>query len=562
MKSKIITVLFFFLISSILVANFLFKSSLMTTDDYPFHLTMIAQFAKAIQSGDFPVRWANGFANYGGAIPIVAHQFTSYSGAFIYFFTHNILFSGNILFLIGAILSNIFLYIFLRYYFPRLPSLTAVFLFNFSSYRIFNIYVRGALPEFFSTLFATLVLIGIYYICEKKQLFKGFVLTTIAAFFLSLNHPMMILIYAPLFLSYELFLFFNRCSLKHIFLSFLATLLGVACASYYLIPLLVEIKYFYYGSGINHFNFNQFPTLINYLETQGMYIYKSNLSYDIKTLKQLNFGIFESSIFIISFILLFFKKNLLVFCLFIAGVFYFFMTLRMSAFIYQHVTVFQMIQFPWRMWAGLLIVVPILFAYILDSYSKKLLCVLCIVIILILRLPYAHGNNFQLVNQSIYFFNPDNVNGIMMQTIWSGDPKDYPVKTRQSEIIKGVGVIQKSNIKNSRRLYTISASEDLRLIDYTFYFPGWHVFVDNKEVPIQFQDPAYRGIITYNVPKGSHEVKLVFQETKLRYFADIITIFFFALTSGIIIFIYNYGSTKSSRRPSRVQRIPNTRKNL
>jgi len=571
MKLKLILLSFFLLISYILVSNFLFNPLQMKTDDYPFHLTMIAQFAKAIQSGDFPVRWANGFANYGGAIPIVAHQLTSYLGAFIYFLTHNVLFSGNMLFFIGAFLSNIFLYIFLRYYFPRLPSFMAVLLFNFSSYRIFNIYVRGALPEFFSTLFVPLVLIGIYLICEKKELLKGFILITIASFLLSLNHPMMLIIYAPLFLSYMLFLFFNRRSFRYIFLSGLAVLLGVTWASYYLIPLLVEIKYFYYGSGINHFNWNQFLTLINYFESQKQTLADLKQNYDYQTLKLLNFGLIESFVFIMSLVTILLRKFVrqrnsqkqsLIIWILIVGLWYFFMTIPASKPVYHYISVFQIIQFPWRMWTGLLIITPILFAYLLDSYSNKVLYILFIVIILTIRLPHVHGNNFQRINQLIYFFNPDNANGIMMQTVWSGDPKDYPVKNRQSEIIKGVGVIQKEVVKNSQRLYTIYASKDLRLIDYTFYFPGWHVFIDKKEVPIQFQDPSYRGIITYNVPKGTHKIRLIFEDTKLRLFANILTVFFFALTSGIIILIYNYGSAKSSHRPSRIQRIPNARKNI
>jgi len=53
-----------------------------------------------------------------------------------------------------------------------------------------------------------------------------------------------------------------------------------------------------------------------------------------------------------------------------------------------------------------------------------------------------------------------------------------------------------------------------RMIDYTFYFPGWKVFVDNKEVPIEFQDPKYRGVITYGVPSGKHTILLKFTNTK------------------------------------------------
>jgi len=98
-KSTLI-VIFFFVISYILVAPFLLQPDVIITHDYRIHLTMIAQFAQALQSGDFPIRWASGVTYYGSAVPLVSHQLTAYLGAFIYFTTNNIIFSGNMLFLL------------------------------------------------------------------------------------------------------------------------------------------------------------------------------------------------------------------------------------------------------------------------------------------------------------------------------------------------------------------------------------------------------------------------------------------------------------------------------
>jgi uncharacterized membrane protein YfhO len=60
--------------------------------------------------------------------------------------------------------------------------------------------------------------------------------------------------------------------------------------------------------------------------------------------------------------------------------------------------------------------------------------------------------------------------------------------------------------------------------DNTFYFPGWHAYVDGVETNIEFQDPAYRGVITFSVPKGIHKVKVIYEDTKVRRIGKIISI--------------------------------------
>jgi hypothetical protein len=520
------------LISYILVADFIFNPGRMVTHDYPIHLTMIAQFNQALKSGDFPVRWANGIANYGAATPIAAHQLTAYFGAFLYFLTNNVLLSGNLLFFISAFLSNLAFYFFLRIYFSTRSSLVGIFLFNFSSYRIFNIYTRGALPEFFSSLFVPLMLIGIYLLFIKKQKLKGFALISIASMFLSLNHPMMLLIYFPLFLGYLLFIISNhKIPLSTIFLSVTAFILGVGCTCYYLLPLSVEIKYLHYGQGANFFNYKQFLTFKNYFISA--FSTNNGLDTDIEMLQSLHFGVIEF-FSLIAVMLLIIQNKLkkrthdlnrsLIFWFSIVGIIYIFMTLPISGFFYRHIELLRTIQFPWRFWSCLSIIAAINFTYLLDRFSNKLLILILIIFIALSRFPQLHGNNYQKVDQNNYFFSRYNPHSILMQTVWSETSEAYPVKKQRAEILKGKGIIKKSIVKNSQRFYDIEALENLRMIDCTFYFPGWKVYVDKKPVEIQFQDPTYRGVITYNVPQGKHQIKVVFENTKIRSLANSISL--------------------------------------
>ena len=86
----------------------------------------------------------------------------------------------------------------------------------------------------------------------------------------------------------------------------------------------------------------------------------------------------------------------------------------------------------------------------------------------------------------------------------------------------------------------------MRIADATFYFPGWKVAIDGKPIEVEFQDPNYRGIITFHVPEGKHLVEVNFQRTKLRIFADTIT--FLSFIFIIILWRYAEKIQKSIHR--------------
>jgi len=91
------------------------------------------------------------------------------------------------------------------------------------------------------------------------------------------------------------------------------------------------------------------------------------------------------------------------------------------------------------------------------------------------------------------------------------------------EIAEGAVIIRDSSRTTTTRTYTIEARESARLVENTLYFPGWKVYVDGVQAGVQYQDPTYRGLITFRVTEGTHEVNIVFEDTKLRYVADMVT---------------------------------------
>ena len=107
--------------------------------------------------------------------------------------------------------------------------------------------------------------------------------------------------------------------------------------------------------------------------------------------------------------------------------------------------------------------------------------------------------------------------------IWSAGPaKGFP--KNRIEVIGGSAQILNFIKKTQMHTFNVSAQTESTLVDHTQYYPGWRVYIDGQKVPIEFQDPNWRGLITFVVPAGNHSVRTVFGETPVRLFADILSL--------------------------------------
>ena len=165
---------------------------------------------------------------------------------------------------------------------------------------------------------------------------------------------------------------------------------------------------------------------------------------------------------------------------------------------------------------------------ILNYFSPKNCFITAVIIFLcysFLYFPQLYGKNFVDLDESYFAFNSSNLHTVNLNTVWMGVSTDYPIQLNQLEIIEGDGLITNQSIKNSERTFKLNADTDVRLVDYTFYYPGWTVTANGQPVVIEFQDPNYRGVITYRLPKGSYDVEVAFKETRLRSFSIVVSLF-------------------------------------
>lgn len=560
-----VPIFFFLTFLSILTVFELFSNvGLSANMDGTVHITTISMFYDAISSGEFPITWIDAFANYGMPLPLFAHQLPIYIGVLFNFLTHNPIVSYNLVCFFGVLLSNIFFYIFLRIYFKTPQSLLGIVIFNFAPYKILNLYIRGALPEAFSATFLPLCLIGLYLLIQKRQIWGLFiVIISVAAF--ALSHPMTLVIFSFVLVPYALFLigvdngklmitrFRSLINIKLFALLVFAVFCGIGLAGYYIVPLNLEIKYFYYGGIASHLTEGGYLGISNFFDPRWFYYTTQEIfsrGFVVQT------GMFESIIVILGIGYVIYKWiikkdktfGILEFAVF-ESILIIFFTTQLADIFYKKLFLLGDIQFPWRLLASFVFFPPIIVAYLASKYNKSWIIIGIVGLFAVVRFPQLYGKNYTVYPSQYFQFTEYNLHSTNMNTIWTGETESYPIKKQKWEIMEGEGTVSPVKIQNSRREYQVNLSTDSKLVDYTFYFPGWHVYVDGIEIPIEYQDPAQRGVITYSVPKGQHQVVLQFQDTKVRLLGKLVSAA--SIVVVILLFIFRKLITKIFLNPTK-----------
>ncbi len=566
------TWLVFVIFANILViAEPLLHGSKAAMLDSNAHILTIAQFHNAMGDGEFPVMWGDGFANYGLPVGTISHQIPNYIGGMLTFVTNSPLISYYLLIFIALIASAMGFYIFLALFMSPSGAFLGTFLYTFATYRITNIYVRGAMPELFSTVWLPYIFITILYIKQYSRS-KFYLIFAILLTLLILTHPMSLILYTPaIFVAALVFLRFDYMKwLGTIFSSILA----LAASSYYLLPLMLESKYLYMAANSNLLVYDQALTAKSFVSLFPRFTCVE-MNYIFWRCADIRFGLLETiiltlfTVFLIAIIVVWrgnflvklskdeevspdnkseIRKNVFIISLVGLVISLFFGSI-LSQYFYESIPTLGNIQIPSRFLSVVYFFSSILFVYLyeISSHRKKIGLILwCSIIslVIVLQFPQIYGKNYTNIPMDSFYFSAENYHGLMVQPKWTLDSREYPISRQKGEIVKGRGEIVDRIIKNASRKYKVVADTDVTVNDHTFYFPGWTAYVDGASVPIEFQDPAYRGVITFGVPKGEHEAFVVYEDTKVRRFGKYVTL----ISIGVLVVYAAFVSIRAKKK--------------
>lgn len=522
-RESILFLLLLLLISAITIGE-LFNTGLPSTHDGQDHVARIANFYTNLSEGNVVPRWA-GNLNWGYGHPILMflYPLPSFLASLFHLFGLSFVDATKAVFGLSMILSGITMYVWLKEFLDIRSAFVGGLLYIFAPYRFVDLYVRGAIGEHVAFIFPPLVLYFLLQMSKKITRFN-FAGASFSIAGLILAHNAISLMFVPVIILYAIFLVANTKKSYLLFYYLSIMVLGFGMASFFWLPAYVEGKYTlrdivtkggYLKSFVNFSDFLYGPW-----------------SYGGSGLFTVQIGIVQwiFILFSIPGMILFFRgKNLLWIAILVSLVLFGFVLFLMtpgSTYIWQKVTLIQKFQFPWR-FLSLTVFLSAFLAAVTFSVAtnklKNILLVLIIIAVISLNRNYWHAKDFQVKPEQFY-------SGVYYGTtdtgesapIWSIRFMEH-IPNAPVEVISGNASVSMESRNTTLHRYSIDAIERSRIRENTLYFPGWVVVIDGTAVNIEFQDPLNRGLITYYVDAGKHNIEVRFSETKLRQVANIIS---------------------------------------
>ena len=518
--------------AAIVILSFLpLVSSFVTADlfhshDGLVHLPRIAAYYKSLLDLQIPVRWA-GDLNYGYGMPLFnfIYQLPYVIASFFVSLGLGLVWSFKLTLTVSYMLSGVFMLMFANLFFKdrKTAFLVAVF-YQFAPFRLVELLMRGSFGEVYTYAFLPLVLFGLTKLFIFPN-YRYFLLTSVASALLVLSHNSISLVFFAISAGFMLFFAKSR---KNVVLGMLALVAGLALSSFYWVPALLEHKYTYgdlYMKNVYLSHFVPFSLFFipNFDNNPSLYVEKIPVQLGLFHV----IGLVFSLLILIKSKIGLELKRLIIFSLILTAGAIFFM-LPISKFIWGSVSFLRQFQFPWRFLAVTSFTTSMCAAaYLkLPLFRKKFVYVMLILFVVASTVYYWRPQEgYDTVNDSYYWNFPLNTTYYgETDVIWSAGPaKSYP-KSRV-EVIDGKGKVGNVAKKSNLHEFKILSETEVKVVDHTQYFPGWRVYIDGTKVEtIEFQDPNWRGLITFRVPKGAHEVKVVFGENKVRLIADIASV--------------------------------------
>lgn len=538
-------------------APFLARPGLPRQTDAELHVYRAAELGYTLRAGAFYPRWApNLYYGYGYPIfnyyaPLtyyLANVFDLLPGA-------DIVTGVKAAFVLGLFVASVGAYLLGRELFGPPAGVLAAASFTFAPYVVFiDPHARGDLAEHFAVC---LLPLGFYAFqrlmsgAGGRGAFSGSVLTLAAIVF---SHNLMGLTAGCLLFGYWVWLVLLGVGRRRAGWGALVFALAAAIIAFFWLPFVLErgaIKLAVIDQEGGHFDFrNHFLTLgelmapsriLDLGATAPRFRYNLGMMQWLLALPALialaYIGV-RKALNLPSFTLPH-SRALAYFALAACGLIL--LMLPLSTAVWEHVPGMRYLQFPWRLLGSANLMLAVCAAgslsLLLTNRWCHLIAATCLLAVLLFSLPVLYPPTWS----------PD-FGGVAPQDIIAWEEESHalgttstgdflPVRAALGAIFPAqslvdsyaqAGPVDRVNRGALPRGTRVEIVEQWALYDhfsvyapkefvfrlYLFYFPGWRVYVDGKEVEINVAKPE--GFITVSIPEGEHDVVVRFGDTPPR----------------------------------------------
>jgi len=540
----------------------------------------VYEMAQALAFGQFPVRWVSDLG-YGYGYPLFNFYapLPYYVGAFFNLRGTDAITATKIMFGIGIILSALSMYFLGKELSGTLAGVAVSMLYLYAPYHAVNIYVRGAVGEYYAYGFLPLLLLGILKIIKsprllKKnrplnnlqsdpdQLKKGLLLSSLGFSGLLLSHNILGFI-TTFFLIIGLFLYLIYTLLKRVRLRTFLVLLfclsvGFGIAAFFTVPAVAENKFTRVDELITGgSDFHQHFVYLDQLWDSPWGYGGSapgradGMSFKIGKV-QLLLG-FAAIIYL--FYLHIFRpkdgpnRSLSIIILISSTVFIvsIFLMLEQSKVIWEILPGFSYIQYPWRFLNFTLISLTILTSFLFIAQKRIIQILLAVTIIgltLWINIKYFVPQLY-LSSQDKDYVSKFNLSYKISKISDEYLPHGFLIPRGPNEIvfhgmenapnIASPEIIVNKIIKETptEKSYSIIARKKSNTVTNLTFFPGWQAFLDGSKIPIG----SSKGRITVLIFPGQHSLEFRLTNTFIQSFSNTVSLFSLFLLVYVTILV-------------------------
>lgn len=509
----------------------LFHPGLPITHDSQDHVARIANFYLNLEEGNIIPRWAQNLNwGYGHPILMFLYPLPSYFASLFHSIGISLVDSTKIVFGLSYLISGLTMYLWINEFLGSRAAFISCLLYLFAPYRFIDLYVRGAIGEHIAFIFLPLVA---YFILKLSKKYSKWYLIggSFSLAGLLLSHNAISLMFLPLVFLYAFYLIWQNKNKKPLIVSLCSLIiLGFGLVSFFWMPAFFEGKYTLRDIVTKGEYASRFVDFKDFIYGQWNYGISGQFSVQIGIVQLFMAILAVPAIFLLK------RKNnklwILTMSLFIVFLTTLFLMTQYSKFVWDWVTTLQKFQFPWRFLSLTVFITAVFGGIVVNQTAKKFQLIACYLILAALifcNKDYWHAKDYLIINESFF-------TGIYLSTTDTGESSPiwsvrFMEKQPKShiEILSGNVKTEELSRTSTNHKYKVNAQTEVRLRENTLYFPGWEVLVDGKKTNIEFQDPGSRGLMTFFVEKGEHNIDLIFKETKLRLIADIISLLSFVI---------------------------------
>ncbi len=512
------------LLFSFLSIYSLSKPGLPPTHDGEYHVMRFQQFYKVLSTGTIYPRWAPDFNN-GFGIPLFnfVYPLPNYVASFFHFFGFSFIDSFKLNMAVASMTGAILFYLWTKKYWGELGGLVSGVFYTFSPYHFLDIYVRGSVGEVWAlALFPGLL--WSFFSFYKTTKMKFLLLSAMFLFLLIMSHNILALFFFGFFVLYFIFLLFETKN-KLLFLKHFALIiiLGFFLSAPFWLSAISETK-FVVGLKTS-LPWDHFPKLYQLVYSSWGYGFSGE-----EGSGQMSFQIGIANLVAVfgGFIMFGILRKKEIGFFLISFLFFLFLITPFSLWLWKTIPFSSFIQFPWRLLSILILISSFLAGGLVkdDLYKNRknqlIVAILLIVLSVSLGIKYAKAPFHHVRNDQYYLSRPNftdgtNSPGNAFNTIWFDKSLGKP----ETRLISKTGKAKIEIFENKSSLIraNIEANKKERIQANIAYFPGWKVYVSQKQTGAKVND---RGLFEFEVPKGKSLVEIKFEDTDIRKFSWIL----------------------------------------